>query len=59
MGRYSLKFGSLDQQVRFDEGEPACYTDEWKRSSEALSDEWGMVAASPIISTARDRVWIV
>ncbi len=33
MAKYSLKFGSIDQEVRFDEGEPKCYTDEWKRSN--------------------------
>ena len=32
MGKYNLKFGSLGQPVEYEEGEPRCYTDEWKRT---------------------------
>lgn len=33
MGHYSLKYGSLGSPVEYEEGEPRCYTDEWKRTS--------------------------
>ena len=33
MGRYNLKYGSYGQPVHYEEGEPTCYTDEWKRTS--------------------------
>jgi hypothetical protein len=33
MAKYSLKYGSIGQPVAYQEGEPRCYTDEWKRTS--------------------------
>ena len=33
MGTYNLKYGSLGQPVEYTDGEPQCYTDEWKRTS--------------------------
>ena len=33
MGHYNLKYGSIGSPVEYDENEPRCYTDEWKRTS--------------------------
>ena len=33
MGRYNLNYGSIGAPIERGQGEPPCYTDEWKRSN--------------------------